>query len=214
MSSRIARRLAEARDRESGSALIEFTIVSVLLFTLLFGIVEFGLAFRDRLTMANASQSAARVLAALGDNKDADLAALDALASTLQTLPNSGVDVVKYVDVFEADGNGDPVGACNDGGGTLCNRFFYDPVTDPTCPWDPCPDPDAGWLGGDWALGDRDVQLPGLDVVAVVVHFSHEWVTGAIVPLPDVSCDPVAVPGSICWQDTAILRLEPQVFAP
>jgi hypothetical protein len=208
-------RLRQARRAESGAALVEFSIVAILLFTLLFGIVEFGIAFRDRLTMANSSQSAARVVAALGNEQDTDWQALSALAQSLETLPNSGVDVVRYVDIFKADADGDPSGACpaTQGAGTDCTRFLYDPIADPVCKWDPCPDPaiDATWAGGGWLYDDRGVAVPDLDVAVVRVLFSHEWITGAIVPLPDASCTDVAIN---CWTDTAILRLEPKIFAP
>ena len=66
--------------------------------------------------------------------------------------------------------------------------------------------------GGSWDPAGRDDALPGLDVMGVRVTFAHTWVTGGIVPLPNVSCD--ATPGSTCWRDTAIMRIEPQVFEP
>jgi hypothetical protein len=44
------------------------------------------------------------------------------------------------------------------------------------------------------------------------VTFAHEWVTGGLVPLPNVACD--GTPGAGCWADTAIMRIEPQVFEP
>jgi len=48
--------------------------------------------------------------------------------------------------------------------------------------------------------------------MGVRLTFSHTWVTGGIVPLPNMDCDS---PGfSNCWQDLAIMRIEPQVFAP
>jgi Flp pilus assembly protein TadG len=50
---------------ESGAALIEFASGATLLLALLVGIVEFGLAFRDRLTITDSTQSAARVGSAL-----------------------------------------------------------------------------------------------------------------------------------------------------
>ena len=214
MRGRALARVRQARRDEEGAALVEFAIVAVLLFTLLFGIIEFGLAFRDRLTMANASQSAARVLAALGNETDTDFQALSSLATTLETLPNSGVDVVKYVDIYKADSDGNPVGSCpaTEGGGTDCTRFLYDPISDPICKWDPCPDPaiNLTYDGAGWPYAARDVGVPDLDIAVVRVTFSHEWVTGAIVPLPDVSC----TAASNCWEDIAILRLEPKVFAP
>jgi Flp pilus assembly pilin Flp len=198
------------REGERGAALVEFTFIAVLLFTLLFGIVEFGLAFRDRLTVANATQTAARVGSALGDDDRADFEVLKSLEQSLQTLPNSGLDVVRYVDIFEADASGDPKTSCP---GSECNRYLYVPGFTATCDWNPCPDPAAGGsLGGGWATDeiDRDVVLPNLDVMGVKVTFAHEWVTGGLVPLPNVACD--GTPGAECWADVAIMRLEPQRF--
>ena len=207
-----SRRRGGARVRpEQGAALIEFTIVASLLFTLLFGIVEFGLAFRDRLTVSNATQGAVRVGSALGSNDASDFEVLKSLEQSLSTLPNSGVGVVRFVDIYEANNTGQPTTGCP---GSGCNRYVYTPGAFPTCDWTPCPDPGGGspTYGGTWLPSGRDDALPGLDVMGVTVTFAHDWVTGGIVPLPDVSCD--ATPGSGCWEDTAIMRIEPQVFEP
>lgn len=213
MASSIFRRVRRIRSREDGAALVEFTFIAVLLFTLLFGIVEFGLAFRDRLTISSATQGAARVGSALGDDDRTDFEILKSLEQSLSTLPNSGIGVVRYVDIYEADANGDPKTTCPGGN---CNRYNYDPGNVP-CGWTPCPSVDAsgtfnGTLGGGWALDevDRDVVLPNLDVMGVKVTFAHKWVTGGLVPLPNVDCD--GTPGSGCWADVAIMRLEPQRF--
>ena len=200
---------------ERGASLLEFTIVASLLFTLIFGIVEFGLAFRDRLTVSNATQGAVRVGSALGSSDESDLQVLLSLEQSLQTLPNSGLGIVRFVDIYKAKADGSPGSGCP---GAECNRYEYAPgVT--SCGWDPCPDPAAGdfGYGGTWFPDTRDDELggpaPDLDVMGVRLTFGHTWVTGGIVPLPDVRCS-AAVPSSGCWEDTAIMRLEPQVFEP
>jgi hypothetical protein len=197
-------------EREQGAALVEFTLVAFLLLTLVFGIVEFGLAFRDRLTIGNASQGAARVGTAMGRDLTADLAVLQALEQTLSTLPGSGVGIVAYVDVFEANNLGLPTGGCPTG---QCNRYFYAYIDGPgpLCDWAPCPDPDAGYSGWNWSPADREVAVGNLDVMGVEITFGHEWVIGSLVPLPDVSCDNAATPTD-CWADTALMRMEPQQF--
>jgi len=197
------------RASESGTSLIEFTLVASLLFTLLFGIIEFGLAFRDRLTISNASQGAARVGSSLGDNDESDFEVLKSLEQSLGTLANSGIDIIRFVDVFRANSSGNPVSGCP---GTSCNRYLYSPGFAPSCDWNPCPDPSAGYSGWSWAPASRDVELPGLDVMGVRITFKHDWVTGGLLPLPNVQCDGTA--GATCWTDDALMRLEPQVFAP
>ena len=189
-------------EDEEGASLVEFTVIAVLLFTLLFGIIEFGFAFRDRLTIANATQSAARVGAAMGDDPQADMAVLGALETSLNTLPNSGVGIVRYVDIFRAKADGTPDGGCP---GSNCTRYAYAPGFSPTCDWSPCPaDPTVvRW-------DNRDDALPGLDVLGVELGYAHEWLTDFL-PLSDVTC---TAPGTNCWTNTAIMRIEPQVFEP
>lgn len=50
---------------DRGAALVEFAIVSVLLITLVFGIIEFGMLMKDYLTVNQAAREGARA-AALG----------------------------------------------------------------------------------------------------------------------------------------------------
>ena len=47
-------------DNKRGAALVEFAIVAMLLFTLLFGIIEFGLLIKDYLTLNQAAREGAR----------------------------------------------------------------------------------------------------------------------------------------------------------
>ncbi|MEA2001982.1 MAG: TadE/TadG family type IV pilus assembly protein [Actinomycetota bacterium] len=206
MRSRLNTIRSQARN-ESGVAMVEFAFVAILLFSIMFGIVEFGLAFRDRLTVANATQASARVVATMGADEQADFFSLQALAADLETLPSAGVQIINSVDIYLSDGNGDPVGNC--GTGDRCNRYVYWPGFTATCDWNPCPDADAGYGGWPWPPPDRDVELPGLEVIGVEIHFSHDWLTGFL-PLPTLDC--AAADFSDCWHDTAIMRLEPQRF--
>jgi hypothetical protein len=214
--------VGRATDRERGAALVEFAIIAPLLLLLLFGIIEFGFLFRHRLTVANATQTSGRVGAALGTNEQADYEILQALAQGLSTLTNSGTDNIKYVAIFEADANGDPVGACAfPGGGTSCNVYAYqkDFWTSPPCDWNPCPfEPatGAGTLGGGWgddfgggSPPERDTELPGLGVLGVRVYYSYQWITGGFLPVPTRDC---ASPPSGCFSDIALFQLEPEQF--
>jgi hypothetical protein len=58
--------------RQKGTETVEFAITSVLLFLLLFGIIEFSLALVDRAILANASREGARVGILYRDYWDAD----------------------------------------------------------------------------------------------------------------------------------------------
>ena len=192
--------LSRFRNEEEGASLLEFTIIATLLLTLLFGIIEFGFAFRDRLTIANATQSAARVGASMGSDPQADISILRSLEQSLGTLPNSGVGIVRYVDIFKAQSDGTPQSNCP---GAFCTRYAYVPNFTPTCDWSPCPeDPnEVQWTG-------RDDALPDLDVLGLRLGYAHTWLTDFL-PLQDVSC---TTPGVNCWTNIAIMRIEPQIF--
>ncbi len=198
--------ITRRKEREQGAALVEMAMVLPLLVLLVFGIVEFGLAFNKRLTVGNASQSAARVGSAIANNEYADISLLESLEQGLIALPNAGQDVVKTVHVYEANSAGNPVGGCPS---TTCNVYTYS-YNPSGCNWTPCPDPDppvnfdVSTLS--WSPEDRSATVGSLDVLGVRVFFSHTWITGGF-PLGDVTCSGGTTD---CWQDTAIMRLEPQ----
>jgi Flp pilus assembly protein TadG len=179
-------------------------LVVPILLMILFGIIELGIAFRDRLTIGNGTQTAARVGTAMGQQSDADLRMLQSLEQTLANLPGSGVGIVVYVDIFKADANGDPVSGS-------VNRYYYQYQQGATCYWNPCPDPDAGYSGWDWPPSSRNIAVGNLDTLGVKVVYGHTWITGGIVPLPNVQCDN-GTPPTNCWADTALMRMEPQQF--
>ena len=137
------------RNRERGAAIVEMAFIVPLLLMLVFGIVEFGIAFRDRLTVGNASQSAARVLTAMGQDLSSDIAVLQSMEQTLANLPSGGVGIVSHVDLYRANNAGQPASGCP---GPACNRYQYTYVdgTGPLCDWTPCPDPGAGYSGWAW----------------------------------------------------------------
>ena len=55
-----------ARRRMRGAAMVEFAFVSILLFTLIFGIIEVGFLIKDKNMITEAARESARALA-LGD---------------------------------------------------------------------------------------------------------------------------------------------------
>lgn len=83
---------ARGRD-ERGAVAVEFGILAVLLFTLLFGIIQFGLWFWSWQTGAHAAREAARV-AAVQPCDDADItsAATDAMTGAPATGTAISVD--------------------------------------------------------------------------------------------------------------------------
>jgi hypothetical protein len=188
--------------REQGSALVEFALISSILFVMLFGIIEFGLAFRDKLTVANASQGAARVGAAMGTDPASDWLVLESARQSLGGATDQSI--VKFIAIFLADDNGDPTTG-------RINTYRYSPDSNPlTCDWNPCPDPaNFTGYGGGWDPSIRDVSVDGgLDVLGVRIYFTRDWVTGGLLPLDDQAC--TVASSSECWIDTTLMRLEPK----
>jgi hypothetical protein len=112
--------------------------------------------------------------------------------------------IVKYIRIYLADANGEP-------DGLAYNDYAYVPDGDPvTCDWSPCPDPaDFGGYGGTWVPGSRDTTIDGgLDVLGVRIYYSHDWLTGGLLPLTDALC--TSAGNANCWVDTSLVRLEPK----
>lgn len=184
---------------ERGAAMVEMAIVAPLMILLVFSILEYGLLFQEKLTIASAASSAARTGATMGTRAEADFAILQALEAGLYDQVDASV-IIK-ADIFRAD----PVTGAKTG---VLNRYTY-MTANVGCKWSPCPDPDAGppTYGIPSAWGDpagRDTELDpgggGLDVLGVEITYHHSAVTGFI---PGVERD---------FSERALVRLEPSTF--
>lgn len=95
-----------ARDGESGATVVEFALIAVLLFTLLFGIIEFGFVLNDQLEIRSLAREGARLAAVdngcsgpgttCGTNtaqRDAIIAAIRAKQSGLANSSQIKVDI-------------------------------------------------------------------------------------------------------------------------
>lgn len=100
---------------DSGLAIVEFAIVAPLLALLTAGIIEFGMAWRDNLTVSSATRSAARVASNLGDDNLTDYEALLTLRAAVSSLDHATLEGVLIYDGSATDG--DPPTACFDAGG-------------------------------------------------------------------------------------------------
>ncbi|MGA9595293.1 MAG: TadE/TadG family type IV pilus assembly protein [Acidimicrobiia bacterium] len=183
--------------REDGATLVEMAFVLPLLILLILGSLEFGLAFKERLTVASAANSAGRTGATMGNRAEADIRILEAIEVGLYGQVDPGVIV--QVDIFKADPDtGAKTGAYD--------RYQYD-GSDPLCKWTPCPDPNIpgfSYGGAGWPPDDRDTTLEptggGLDVLGVEITYHHTPVTN-ILPYLDRN-----------FVERALVRLEPDVF--
>lgn len=176
---------ASRRD-ERGATLVEAAMVFPLLFLVLFGVVEFGLAFKDYLTVSHAARDGARAGATFGNIPEADILILEEVNRALATVNlTDGISVKIF----------DPIGG---------DSTDYDYTPGPTCDWTPCPDPDLPsppYVLPSWNPVHRDVTAPFTDRLAVEVTFVHHWLTGFFVDTTNFTVE-------------ADFQIEPQVFAP
>jgi len=183
------------RERsERGAAMVEFAIVVPLIVMLVFGALEFGLAFKSRLSYSHAVAGAARIGSVMGTDDGADFAILQAVeAGLVGAVDPSSIDKVI---IYKANPNGSM--------STSQNHYTYSPAT--LCKWDPCPDPDNSPVygnPGNWPPSARVTTLvPQPDVIGVEIQFTHEWVTNV---LPFMS-------SPAHWADDARMRMEPDVY--
>ncbi len=191
---RSTRRAGSRRRRgERGVALVEAAIITPLLMMLVFGIIEFGFAFKDSLTLANGSRAGARVGSAAGIDPTADYAILQAVRGATGSLAN-----VDLIVVFKASGPTASVpSACVSTGAQagLCNVYVASDMALSQSSF-----LSAGYSKDDsWAASSRVTSLTstsGPDYLGVYVRGQHNSIFQLIVPSRKLS-------------DSVIMRLEP-----
>ena len=170
-------------DTERGATTVEASIMLALLLVVLFGILEFGLAGKNWLTVSHASREAARAAATFGDETTAQIETLDNIEQEMAVvgLADAGLQVRIF----------DPATGVSDTysyypGSTFCR------APGDCCTWSPCPDPFyvaanglSGYVSPNYAPSSRDVTAPNTGRVGVEVAYAHSWVTNML-NLPDV----------------------------
>jgi hypothetical protein len=174
------------RRDERGAALVETALVLGLLLMLAIGALEFGLAFRDWLSVSSATREGARVAASAGPTTDADCAILEATAGSLLSIDGSRI---RFVDIFRADPAGNPVGSFQ-------TYRPFDSSTDHTdnlrC---------TSWFAVNetgYPPASRDNRGAARDWIGVRLGFQHSWKTGFF-----------WWSGSVNWSDRTIILMEP-----
>lgn len=180
-------------QEDKGAAVIETAMVLSLLLMLALGAFEYGMAFREWLSVTSATREGARLAAQAGDyvdtsdpnNKNADCLILEATAGALRSLDASQV---VQVTIFESNASGD----------FTSNQERYRPsVSGDSAALLRC---NSGWfsLGGNWPPSARDNDGSVRDWIGVRLEFRHTWITGFL-----------WWSGNVTWTDDAIMRMEP-----
>lgn len=186
---------------ERGATLVESALITPVLLLFVFGIFEFGFAFRDYLAVSNIVRDAAREASVAGNATDADYRILRAVQRAASALPDGSIDrlIVFEASSAESTPHADCIAGTPRGpnGTERCNvydashlalaegEFLCAPLPAP-------PDPDYYFCPT-----DRDVIVGNLDYVGIWVQVTHEYITGLF-------------GDTVTFTDQIILKLEPQ----
>lgn len=181
---------------DRGATLVEAAIYTPVLMLFLFGILEFGLAFRSYLTAAHGTRDASRSASIMGTSPDADFHILRDIKSSMVAIPPSSIDRIV---IWHASGPGDSVPAgCAAGSATsvgrACNVYTGADLTRGEDDFGCAPSsPDRYWCptSRNTALNDPP------DFVGIYIEVRHNFVSGLFGAGLDMA-------------DTTIMRLEPE----
>ncbi len=184
----IRRRSNREVRRDRGATIVEAAIVLPLLFLVLFALVEFGMAFKNNLSVGHGAREAARAGATFGTDPHANFLMLKEIEGVMDPV---GIAEGLQVRIY------DPVNGDFD-------DYTFDDGYGFGCNWDPCPDPDAPigtYVIPTWAPASRDISAPFTDRIGVRVTFTHKWITKLFATTSDFTKD-------------VDFQIEPQVFDP
>lgn len=200
---RLWRLRARKRAGERGAALVEMILFTPILTMIAIGILEFGLAWRDSITVASTLRAGARVGSNAGNDRLADYNTLLAMQAAITSIPNA--QIIKVVIFRSTTTDGAVPANCTTsttGISGVCNVYTAAQLASisstsfgtsgSTCSGS---SPDAMWC----PLGRNVAQASGADYFGVWIRVSHPYVTRMF-------------PGSgITIDDSAVMRLEPSV---
>ncbi|MEM9134973.1 MAG: TadE family protein [Actinomycetota bacterium] len=159
---------------------MEFALVGAFLATLVVGVLEIGMAWRDYQSLNQASRSGARVVSQLGLAGEADQQGLLAIEAALGSL---GPGVSRIV-IYEADVNGDMPAACATAaagytGPANCNVYDGMSLSNiATSGWwgsgTSCGSADGNWC----APSERSDDLLSSTYVGVLIELDRSSITG------------------------------------
>jgi hypothetical protein len=182
--------------------MVEAAIVTPVLLLFVFGIFEFGFAFRDYLAVANSTRDGAREASVAGNVGDADYRMMRAIERASAALPEGTIDRIVVFKATAADGTIPDICKTTTSAVTLasnsCNIYDGDDFglgedqygCDATA--NPIPDPDRHWCPT-----DRIVSVGELDFVGVYMRVSHTYLTGLF-------------GSTVTFEDSSVLKVEPQ----
>src|SRR5215212_9416511 len=101
-----------SRAREAGATMVEAAFITPVFFLLVFGVIEVGGAYRDKLTVSNAVTAGARTGSAAADDSYSDYSILQSIKNAV----SAGQGTIDRIVVFKASGpDGVPSDLCKGG---------------------------------------------------------------------------------------------------
>jgi Flp pilus assembly protein TadG len=154
---------AQGTARERGAVLVESAFVLLLILTIVFGIIEWGLYFKDTLSVSSATRSGVRTASAL-PRTDFYQQTADAVGTSLNALEG---DSPQALWIYKAGSNGLPDSG-NFSSCAVCVKYTWNTSTrawqSPTGTWTPASQTACGGASS--------------DAVGVYVKATHKFVTG------------------------------------
>jgi Flp pilus assembly protein TadG len=203
----VARLRSRLRDdngaRQRGAVLVEFVLIAPVLVLITAAIFEYGLAFRDSMTLSNALRSGARVGSNAGRERQADYTILKSVEAAMTEVPNSRVN--RIIVYKAATSNSAPPAAClavSGSGGVngVCNVYLSSDLARPLSDYAgttscTATSPDRYWC----PTSRQNQQALGADYLGVWMEIRYNYVTHVL-------------PGTgITIRDRAVMRLEPRL---
>ncbi|MGH8952436.1 MAG: TadE/TadG family type IV pilus assembly protein [Acidimicrobiia bacterium] len=184
--SRIRRRKRDDR----GATMVEFSLIFGFLLMIALGAFEYGMLFRDWMSVTISAREGGRVAASAANYGDADCVILEAASGALQSLESGEISEVH---IYRSDATGSYPGA----GSSLTRRYSPFQPGDPSLVACLGADWNAEHLGSAWDPADR-VGAAGVHWTGVRVEFEHDWYTNFL-----------WWTGSVDFSDDAVFRMEP-----
>jgi len=163
--------------------MIEFAIVFPVVILVILAICEFGLGFKDWLSITHASREGVRIGAAAGNDVTADISVLRGVE---RALAGENMNDLEGVTIGNPD--------------NVSEKTTYQWSESTSCHWIPCPDPtEPAYVAPMWNPTTRRISTP-TGRIEISIEFRHQWVTGLFRSEPSD------------WTKAVIMDIEPQVY--
>ena len=154
------------RRSEGGAALVEAAIILPVVVLIVFGIIEWGLAFKDALTVSSATRAGARTASAMPRQSNMAAQTKSAMEKAVSALPNGSI---QQMWIYKADPTtGYPDGGSSFSGCTTCFVYSWNTSTQKFVP--------AG--SQSWNFASQSACAGAVDSVGIYLKVNHALITG------------------------------------